>query len=180
MPIPPPVSIEPCEVIHMIREVFQASEAEATRFLSDLWLIGKLELHFSNRRPQGDFPVDQIDWFSGVVVALYSNIGKQRYPFRINRGKLADILAEYQNPSDRRSDAKQASKADIRNAIRAAYDQADALGSKPPNVNEIVGPVRTRLSNAGLMASKNLIQELAAEDEFKGRRLKPGHKRSDL
>jgi hypothetical protein len=62
----------------------------------------------------------------------------------------------------------------IHQAITAAYDAAATAGEKPPNVNEIVGPVQVQLRATGYEASGRQIRELAGADQHKSRRRKTG------
>lgn len=64
-----------------------------------------------------------------------------------------------------------ASKEQIRNEIRAAYNKA---GNRPPNIKQIPKVVQPRLRNRGLDASENQIAGIAGEKEFKTRRRLPG------
>jgi hypothetical protein len=62
----------------------------------------------------------------------------------------------------------------IHKTINQIYDEAEATGSKPPNVKEIVAPVQTKLQVAGYEASGRRIQQLADADVYKKRRRRPG------
>jgi hypothetical protein len=55
-------------------------------------------------------------------------------------------------------------------AISAVYDEAEELGAKPPNVNELVTPVQSKLRGKGLFAGKPLIQDLAGDLKHASRR----------
>jgi hypothetical protein len=59
-------------------------------------------------------------------------------------------------------------------AIRGAYDAAEAAGTKPPNIRELPAAVHTLLEQKGLRASGQHIQELGDDEEFKSRRRPPG------
>lgn len=67
-----------------------------------------------------------------------------------------------------------APKSMIHDTISEVYDEAKMAGQKPPNVKEIVAPVRKRLSHGGYEASGRRIQQLADDDRHKSRRRKPG------
>jgi hypothetical protein len=59
-------------------------------------------------------------------------------------------------------------------AIRRAYDAAEAAGTKPPNIRELPAAVHPLLEQKGLRASGQHIQELGEAPEFKRRRRPPG------
>jgi hypothetical protein len=67
-----------------------------------------------------------------------------------------------------------ASKDTIIREIRAVYDEAENTNGKPPNIREIIAPVRHALQAEGVDASGKHIQELASSDEFRKRRRKRG------
>jgi hypothetical protein len=62
----------------------------------------------------------------------------------------------------------------IHKAITTVYDTAKAVGEKPPNVNQVIGPVQALLRADGYSASGHLIRELAGADQYQSRRRKPG------
>lgn len=70
-----------------------------------------------------------------------------------------------------------ATPASIREALRRVYDHAETMEQKPPNVNQVVNPVKELLQPQGLTTTKDAIQREAAADEFKRRRLDPGRHR---
>jgi hypothetical protein len=59
-------------------------------------------------------------------------------------------------------------------AIRCAYDAAEAAGTKPPNIKELPAAVQPLLQRKGFWASGRRIQELGDAEEFKRRRRLPG------
>jgi hypothetical protein len=67
---------------------------------------------------------------------------------------------------------KPASPKEIKRAIKAVYDVADAAGEKPPNIREIIDPVKAWLKMKGYSASNRQIQNLAKP--FKARRRPQG------
>jgi hypothetical protein len=69
---------------------------------------------------------------------------------------------------------KKAPDAMVRKEIREEYDRAERMNEKPPNVREIIEPVKRALRAKGFDASGNHIQELAGSKEFKELRRKPG------
>lgn len=62
----------------------------------------------------------------------------------------------------------------IQKTIGKVYDAADRTGRKPPNIREIVKPVKKELDAAGYEASGRHIQELAGANVYRSRRRKPG------
>jgi hypothetical protein len=62
----------------------------------------------------------------------------------------------------------------INQAIRRAYDAADAAGTKPPNIKELPAAVHPLLEQKGLRTSGRRIQQLGDDEEFKSRRRPPG------
>ena len=69
---------------------------------------------------------------------------------------------------------KQAPRAMVLEAIKAAYDTTDAAGGKPPNIKELPTAVLPLLEQKGYGASARLIQELGSTPTFKVRRRSPG------
>ena len=69
---------------------------------------------------------------------------------------------------------KQAPRATVQEAIKAAYDTADAAGGKPPNIKELPAAVLPLLEQKGYSASARFIQELGNAPAFKVRRRSPG------
>jgi hypothetical protein len=69
---------------------------------------------------------------------------------------------------------KLAPRATIREAIKAAYDAADAAGGKPPNIKELPAAVLPLLEQKGYSASARFIQELGNAPAFKVRRRTAG------
>jgi hypothetical protein len=62
----------------------------------------------------------------------------------------------------------------INEAIRCAYDAAEAARTKPPNVKELSAAVQPFLRQKGFSASGRHIQQLGDAEEFKLRRRPPG------
>jgi hypothetical protein len=69
---------------------------------------------------------------------------------------------------------KQAPRAIVVEAIKSAYDAADAAGRKPPNIKELPAAVRPLLEKKGFETSGRNIQQLGEAEEFKCRRRPPG------
>ena len=72
---------------------------------------------------------------------------------------------------------KQAPDPQIHQEITAVYDQAEADGEKPPNVNQVIKPVQARLLSTRHLASGRKIRELAGDQKHAARRWKPGDTR---
>jgi len=75
--------------------------------------------------------------------------------------------------SPNRSAANQLSPAPrlkVDEAISAVYDEAQARGEKPPNLAELVAPVKLKLKQQGLGAAKTKIQEIADDPKHADRR----------
>jgi hypothetical protein len=62
----------------------------------------------------------------------------------------------------------------IHRAIKAVYDEKEKAGSKPPNLVEIIEPVKERVRDEGYEATGHRIQQLAEAPQHKKRRRKPG------
>lgn len=69
---------------------------------------------------------------------------------------------------------KTASKNKIHECITAIYDEAEAAGRKPPNINECGAVVQKRLRDSGFEASQLCIKALADEPQYKSRRGRVG------
>jgi hypothetical protein len=63
---------------------------------------------------------------------------------------------------------------DIDAAISAEYSDAEARKAKPPNVKELVKPVRLRLSKLGKIATHQRVMTRADLQKFKQLRRRPG------
>jgi hypothetical protein len=69
---------------------------------------------------------------------------------------------------------RQASDAEIHDAIRAIYDKHEVAHLKPPNIREVCPLVRDRLHGHNLTASLRWIEDLAGDSRHKARRLPSG------
>ena len=69
---------------------------------------------------------------------------------------------------------KSAPDAEVRRAITAAYNKAEATGEKPPNIKELHKHVVPLLESKGYSASDRSVQKIGEEHQFKSRRLPPG------
>jgi hypothetical protein len=67
-----------------------------------------------------------------------------------------------------------ASPGEIRNAIKTAYDVAEAARTKPPNIRQLANLVQLQLKSMGYAVSKTQIMKLGKEKEFECRRRRPG------
>jgi hypothetical protein len=107
----------------------------------------------------------QIDWSVGKI-GPYSGV--------LTRQSSIESWLHQQPSAVSTPEQKPAVPYQIDEAITVAYDEAESAGKKPPNLKEIVEPVRAALRNQGLQASGRQIQHRADTDEFKKRRRKPG------
>jgi hypothetical protein len=123
----------------------------------------------------GDYAVPPSLWSSSITFANVT----------IHWPKLADELQaagfkigletglrprRHKKTEPRRS----APDAEIHKAIKEAYDGAEAIGDKPPNLKEIIRPVQDLLQKNRYEASGRRIQALASDPQHDGRRRKPG------
>jgi hypothetical protein len=58
--------------------------------------------------------------------------------------------------------------------ISRAYEQAKDAGEKPPNIREVLAPVRASLAVLGYFASKAQIKEVAGNEKHAAQRLPRG------
>jgi hypothetical protein len=109
----------------------------------------------------------QIDWGAGKIGPYSSVLIKTASieAWLVNVPAATTIEAET---------FRSAPDAKIRDAIRTAYNEAEAAGRKAPNVNEIIKPVQEQLRAEGYDASGRRIQDLADNEEFAKRRRKRG------
>jgi hypothetical protein len=112
-------------------------------------------------------PVPAEDWKQGVpaVVKCYF--------------VPSEVMALGAGRSPSESDAielRPASVDAIRDAMTAVYDEAKQRGNKPPNVKEVVAPVKERLKGLGLKATDRGIAPIGREDAFGKLRLRAGER----
>jgi hypothetical protein len=69
---------------------------------------------------------------------------------------------------------KRASVETIDREISRAYERAREGGEKPPNINEVVAPVRAALAALGYFATNRQIQKAASGEKHVGQRLTAG------
>jgi hypothetical protein len=62
----------------------------------------------------------------------------------------------------------------IHSTITEVYDEFENMNQKPPNLREIIAPVRDKLKARGYEASGRRIQTLANTEKHRNRRRKPG------
>jgi hypothetical protein len=80
----------------------------------------------------------------------------------------------FKQPPEPEITLRQASDSAIKATIEKVYNDAEAAGSKPPNIKELPIPVMRLLENGGYCTSKKRIMELGDLAEFKRRRRKVG------
>jgi hypothetical protein len=85
-----------------------------------------------------------------------------------------DIPTFWERPRDSTTPLKVAPDSVVLEAIRDVYDSAKANGTKPPNINELAGPVLHCLKTKGFKKSANQIKKLGDRPEFRERRGKVG------
>jgi hypothetical protein len=78
--------------------------------------------------------------------------------------------SETEVASDAVDQLRPASMPKIDEAISAVYDEAEARGKKSPNLAELVAPVKLKLQEQGLRASKELIQDTGRDAKHASRR----------
>jgi hypothetical protein len=66
----------------------------------------------------------------------------------------------------------------IRDQISSVYSDAERTGSKAPNLEELISPVRERLKSLDYKASRERIRNIGSEPQFKSRRGPVGKRRS--
>lgn len=103
-----------------------------------------------------------------------SDEDKRRDPRRLSRIKIgvphwiyvakADLPEHQEDPGT--AELRKATKSRIRDEIDAAYADAAAQETKPPNVAQIRPIVRDRLRKAGFRATGTSIEEIAGEPQF--------------
>lgn len=69
---------------------------------------------------------------------------------------------------------REATDDEIHAAITAVYDEVDRLGGKPPNVKELIAPLRKMLGEKHLTATRTRMDKAASAQQHKDRRLKVG------
>jgi hypothetical protein len=87
---------------------------------------------------------------------------------------IEEMLARQRQEPTSGDRLRQASEKKIDDTITAVYDEAERVGGKPPNTNELRTPVKAKLSAEGLTASVVQISEIAGQPRHAGRRWKRG------
>jgi hypothetical protein len=140
-----------------------------------------------SRCPAKEFRWDRCNmrWSIGMMKSLSILIGWYWDEIRNRLGiKPPQQIVEANSPASdvaRRTQAespvkllKLAPRVTVQEAIKAAYDAADAAGGKPPNIKELPAAVLPLLEQNGYSASARFIQELGNAPAFKVRRRSPG------
>jgi hypothetical protein len=117
--------------------------------------LGLLDAELTKRPTFGAVPWGHPDYFSKGVVTL-------RAQFEMVFGLTAEAETSIGN--------KPASDKQIREAIRAEYNRADAAKERPPNINELWRRIKPLLTAQGFEVSGNRIETIGEEKEFKSRR----------
>jgi hypothetical protein len=114
----------------------------------------------STKRPTfGALPWARPDYFSKGVVIL-------RVQF--------EMVFELTTDAEIAIESKPASDKQIRDAIRAEYDRAEAAEERPPNIKELPKRIQPLLKAQGFEVSGNRIMNIGDDEEFKRRRGSPG------
>jgi hypothetical protein len=111
-----------------------------------------------------------------TIVARRDDECRYRKPLFL-RSSLQSAIASTMEQLRRRDPA---SLDDILDAVRTVHENATRAGTMAPNVREVVPLVLMRLESKRLTTTWRKIQAVAEKDEFKARRLKPGHRRRQI
>jgi hypothetical protein len=84
--------------------------------------------------------------------------------------KIVNSIATNQSKLKSESTLKPAPDGAIRDQIGSVYSDAEKSGSKAPNLEELLAPVRERLKPLGYKVSRERIRNIASEPQFKSRR----------
>jgi hypothetical protein len=71
---------------------------------------------------------------------------------------------------------RKATDAEIHEAITAVYDDADRAGRKPPNVKELISPLKQKMAERHLTATRKRMDDAASAKQHQKRRLPVGTK----
>jgi len=189
MGLPSPDSLSLSQAVAFVMQVCHCSKREAKQALQQAGLDARLvaagmiplsthpnprirEAHPVQRR-ESLRPADwggPIDWDTEKVSRYFSvSITRLSIEQWLNTGR--EVPSAQGTSGDKLRPAR---VANINEAIRAVYDDAERAGQKPPNVKEVVKPVQAKLRDNDLEASGRRIQERAEAEEYKKRRRKPG------
>jgi hypothetical protein len=94
------------------------------------------------------------------------------------RAAEAELQVEEESAATATDVYRPAPEADIRVAIKDAYDAAQTSRTKAPNIKELPGAVLPLLQARGMTTSKAHIQKIGEQTEFKSRRGRIGVHRS--
>jgi hypothetical protein len=86
---------------------------------------------------------------------------------RLGKPAASATAADAPPPVMEQVQLQDATDGDIRDAMRAVYDE---MGGERPNTKKIVSPVRDRLKSKGLYASRDRVGDIAGDEEFINRR----------
>jgi hypothetical protein len=162
-----------------VREYLEDKEAVARyqhvakRIIESCW-YGEYLIFESG--PSGHFlPIDkttiQGDAFQGIISDPWAP-NRDRLKFISREDAAASTaLVDSTAPGDAADQLKPAGDPKIDEAISAVYETAKG---KPPNLNELVAPVKDKLREQGLSASKERIQKIAGNPKHSSRRGKSG------
>jgi hypothetical protein len=114
-----------------------------------------------------------VDWDNGVAMAVDHTAFWSIYAERVTTTAAAresDVVDARLSETVAHSDLKEAPRAAIHEAIKAAYDSAQAAGGKPPNILELPAAVLPLLEAKGCRTSVRLIRQLGTEYAHRRRR----------
>lgn len=116
-----------------------------------------------DRLPADVWPVlDVVDWENGVAIG-------------VDGTAFWSIQAEFSTISDSSvGSLQEAPRATIHEAIKVAYDTAQAAGGKPPNIRELPAAVLPLLEAKGYRTSAHLIMKIGSAAEYALRRRSRG------
>jgi hypothetical protein len=115
-----------------------------------------------------------VDWDNAIAMAVdhttFWSIHAERVTTTASAECEAQLVEPRLNETVACSHLKEAPQAAIHEAIRAAYDTAQAAGRKPPNILELPKAVLSLLEAKGYRTSGRLIRKLGELPEYARRR----------
>lgn len=115
------------------------------------------------RLPMDVWPLLQVvDWSNG---AAFDHEGSAYWSIHAELTTVSATSAK---------SLRKASRSEIHRAIKAAYDNAEAHGTKPPNIKELPSVVIPLLEEKGCSASGKFIANLGGAEQHAARRRPPG------
>jgi hypothetical protein len=87
---------------------------------------------------------------------------------------MGNRVSSWRRPR-RRNALTQATEEIIDREVTIAYERATAAAEKPPNLTEVVAPVRASLAALGYFATTTQIQVVAKYEKHAGHRLPAGN-----